>query len=117
LDLTDPAVNTRPPPSAFTLSNPLCASPTTFHPLSIKSMLHAHFRSLQTQIPNVTLTVEQTFTTLDTNSDSYLSKDELKKGLDSLQQTYTDEELQRVLDLADSHKDGRISKKELSDYI
>ena len=43
---------------------------------------------------NVTLEVDQTFAKLDTNSDSYLSKDELKKGLDSLQQTYTDEELQ-----------------------
>ena len=58
---------------------------------------------------NVTLEVDQTFAKLDTNSDSYLSKDELKKGLDSLQQTYTDEELQQVLDLADSDKDGRIS--------
>jgi len=113
LDLTDPAVNTRPANSIFTLSNPRCA---TFHPLSIKSMLHGHFRSFQTSI-NATLAVDQTFTTLDTNSDSYLSKDELKKGLDSLQQTYTDEELQQVLDLADSDKDGRISKKELSAYI
>ena len=79
-------------------------------------MLHGHFRSFSTSI-NATLAVDQTFTKLDTNSDAYLSKDELKKGLDSLQQTYTDEELQRVLDLADSDKDGRISKKELSDYI
>ena len=61
--------------------------------------------------------VDKTFAKLDTNSDSYLSKDELKKGLDSLQQTYSDEELQQVLDLADSDKDGRISKKELSTYI
>ena len=66
---------------------------------------------------NVTSEVDKTFAKLDTNSDSYLSKDELKKGLDSLQQTYTDEELQQVLDLADSDKDGRISKKELSAYI
>jgi len=66
---------------------------------------------------NVTDEVDKTFAKLDTNSDSYLSKDELKKGLDSLQQTYSDEELQQVLDLADSDKDGRISKKELSAYI
>jgi len=66
---------------------------------------------------NVTSEVDKTFAKLDTNSDSYLSKDELTKGLDSLQQTYTDEELQQVLDLADSDKDGRISKKELSAYI
>lgn len=66
---------------------------------------------------NVTSEVDKTFAKLDTNSDSYLSKDELKKGLDSLQQTYSDEELQQVLDLADSDKDGRISKKELSAYI
>jgi len=66
---------------------------------------------------NVTDEVDKTFAKLDTDTDSYLSKDELKKGLDSLQQTYSDEELQQVLDLADSDKDGRISKKELSAYI
>ena len=41
----------------------------------------------------------------------------MKAGLDSLQQTYTDQELQQILDLADSDYDGRISKNELSAYI
>ena len=41
----------------------------------------------------------------------------MKAGLDSLQQSYTDKELQEVLDLADSDKDGRISKNELSSNI
>ena len=41
----------------------------------------------------------------------------MKAGLDSLQQSYTDKELQEILDLADSDKDGRISKNELSSNI
>lgn len=61
--------------------------------------------------------VDQTFIKLDSNTDGYLSKDELKAGLDSLQQSYTDKELQEVLNLADSDKDGRISQNELSSYI
>lgn len=78
-------------------------------------MLHGHFKSLQAL--NVTDEVDKTFAKLDTNTDGYLSKDELKAGLDSLQQSYTDQELQQILDLADSDQDGRISKNELSAYI
>jgi calcium-dependent protein kinase len=95
LDLNDPAVNTRPIINNFTVSNPRCAEPytfaSTFHPLTIKSMLQGHIKSFQAL--NVTDEVDKTFTKLDTNTDGYLSKDELKAGLDSLQQTYTDQEL------------------------
>jgi hypothetical protein len=88
LDLNDSAVNTRPTIINFSVSNPRCAEPytfaSTFHPLTIKSMLQGHIKSFQAL--NVTDVVDKTFAKLDTNTaDGYLSKDELKAGLDSLQ--------------------------------
>jgi Ca2+-binding EF-hand superfamily protein len=56
-------------------------------------------------------------TKLDKNGDGFISKDELKDGLDALQQEYTDKELLQIIEIVDSDKDGRISKLELKEFV
>jgi len=62
---------------------------------------------------NVTGEVDKTFEKLDTDKDGLISLDELKAGLDNLQQTYSDEELKLVMKVVDADKDHKISRKEL----
>jgi Ca2+-binding EF-hand superfamily protein len=54
---------------------------------------------------------------LDKNVDGVISEDELKAGLDSQQQIYTDIELKQILRVADLNFDGKISHKELTEFV
>ncbi len=66
---------------------------------------------------NVTEKVDKTFDKVDKNKDGFLQLDEVKDDLEEKKQKTTDEDLQAVVRVGDTDKDGKLSKKEMTDFV
>lgn len=49
------------------------------------------------------------FKVFDLDNDGYITKDELKKAMDTIGETVTDAQLEEFMKMADTDKDGRIN--------
>ena len=102
LNLNQPQVLKAPSPDSFKLEAHGCSQTqtfaATFRPLTIKSKLKDFIKSFQEAEYNITAEVDKTMTNLDKDADGFISKDELKNGLDGVQQVYTEKDLQLILD-------------------
>lgn len=52
------------------------------------------------------------FQSFDTNNDGYITKKELRKGMMKLSDSYTDEDIDRIMDSMDTDKNGAINFNE-----
>ncbi|CAH9083147.1 unnamed protein product [Cuscuta epithymum] len=57
------------------------------------------------------------FKTLDTNGDGHISVDELRKGMHNLKVKLTDEELNMMIEEADTDENGGLNYKEFADIL